>query len=292
MSEQVKECPLCKFSYHARFELTKFRGLMIENRICNRCGFVFQSPRMTEDESIEFYSQSYRQLYQGEEGPTNWDLQIQHDRAQNLLDFLEKHVPSVDNFLDIGSSAGVLLDQFQQFFNCRSVGVEPGKIYRKFSLDKGLEIYRDLKEIESGEEKSFDLISMIHVLEHIPDPISYLTDLRQNKLSLHGKLLLEVPNLFIHDSFEIAHMSSFSSHTLKETLKQAGFSIMAFKAHGVPRSKILPLYLTVLAKPASTVSTPKVVPEKSVRYKRNLGIFYRRIAQRLFPKLSWAIRKS
>jgi hypothetical protein len=53
------------------------------------------------------------------------------------------------------------------------------------------------------------------------------------------------------------------------------------------RSEILPLYLSVLAKPVilSTKESPR--PEKSVRLKRNLGMLKRKILTRLNPSRAW-----
>ncbi len=95
----------------------------------------------------------------------------------------------------------------------------------------------------------FDLISLAHVLEHIANPVQYLAGLRQNWLTEEGSLLVEVPNLYCHDSFEVAHLVAYSPHSLTQTLQQAGFEIVVFVQHGRPRSSILPLYLTVLARP-------------------------------------------
>ncbi len=287
MPEILKACPLCHFDKYNPFEIRQFRGSKVENKICLQCGFVFQSPRMTAEELDNFYTRSYREVYQGQEEPTEKDLSIQRKRARHLLRYIKNLIPQVVSHLDIGSSAGILLEYFQEFFRCRSVGVEPGDAYRGFTDKKGLEVYVDLDRVHKENQESFDLISMIHILEHIPDPILYLTEIRESFINPDGYLLVEVPNLYFHDSLEIAHMSAFSQHSLKETLIQSGFSIIAKKAHGYPRSKLLPIYLTVLAKPIKDKSNYDILPEKWVRQKRDLGLFYRRIAQKLFPTLSW-----
>jgi 2-polyprenyl-3-methyl-5-hydroxy-6-metoxy-1,4-benzoquinol methylase len=288
----VLACPLCQHEGCDQFECIVFHGTTIENQICQQCGFVYQSPRMTVEELDQFYARSYRQLYQGEGGPTSKDLAIQAERADHLLEFTLRSIPKVNKFLDIGSSAGTLLERFKALYQCRAIGVEPGVAYRQYAQEKGLHVFTDLTEIDAEKIGPFDLVSMIHVLEHIPDPVFYLNELRQGLIHPNGALLVEVPNLWIHDSFEVAHLSSFSPHTLKELLKQGGFRMTAFKSHGFPRSRLLPLYLTALAKPMMVGSRPQVVPEKWVRLKRDLGMFYRRIIQRLFPALAWVIRET
>ena len=82
MTEIVAHCPLCGASSSAPFDQREFRGQLVTNVICRRCGLVYQSPRMTEAESQAFYEAEYRLLYQGQEGPNPKDLAVQTDRAQ------------------------------------------------------------------------------------------------------------------------------------------------------------------------------------------------------------------
>jgi hypothetical protein len=88
------------------------------------------------------------------------------------------------------------------------------------------------------------------------------------------------------DCFEIAHMTSFSVHTLKEVLGQPGYQIYAIKKHGTPRSNSLPLYITALAK-VDGAEKKEVVPERFVPMKRKIGMMRRRILQKLFPSKAW-----
>jgi SAM-dependent methyltransferase len=287
MPEIVALCPLCKSDRHSLFEVTRFHGQQVFNQICDSCGFVFQSPRMTEAELAAFYAREYRQLYQGEAGPTPRDLEVQAKRAAALLAFVKKSVPSIRRHLDIGCSAGTLLQVFQSHYKCLGVGVEPGDSYRTYAQAKGIPVYPDITQVPAENGARFDLVSMAHVLEHLPDPVAYLAKLRQGYSATGGYLLVEVPNLFVHDCFEVAHMSSFSEHTLAQTLMQSGFSVIATRKHGIPRSRILPLYLTVLAQSKGMNSPPGVVPENKVRRKRKYGILTRRIVSRLIPSIAW-----
>jgi trans-aconitate methyltransferase len=166
------------------------------------------------------------------------------------------------------------------------VGIEPGEAYREYASRQGLKVYKALDELENTAEARFDLVSMSHVLEHLPDPVGSLTHLLETVLAPDGWLLLEVPNLYAHDSFEVAHLVSFSSHTLAQTVEKAGFEIVKLERHGRPRSQLLPLYITVLARPEVS-QVHKLLPEKQVLLKRRIGMFRRRILERLLPKRAW-----
>ena len=284
MSETVN-CPLCG-GQSRLFNCQKFRGRDVINRLCLYCGLVYQSPRMSKVEAAEFYQAEYRELYQGDENPIAKDFSTQTDRAESLLSFVRPHISAVSRHLDIGCSTGLILQHFNLLYGCQVVGIEPGEAYQNYASQQGLKVYKALDELENAGEEKFDLISMSHVLEHLPDPVGYLIHLREDLLDPHGRLLLEVPNLYAHDSFEVAHLVSFSSQTLTQTVEKAGFEIVKLKLHGFPRSHLLPLYISVLAQPAA--GKIKILrPEKHVALKRWIGMFRRHVLERLFPKQAW-----
>jgi hypothetical protein len=129
---------------------------------------------------------------------------------------------------------------------------------------------------------------MIHVLEHLPDPVATLRSLRQERLAPTGWLLVEVPNLYAHDCFEVAHLSSFSAHTLRQMLQKSGYSLVTLQQHGRPRSRVLPLYLTALARPVAEPEHAGIVkPENEVVVKRRMGMLRRRFWERVAPGLAW-----
>jgi SAM-dependent methyltransferase len=204
-----------------------------------------------------------------------------------LAEFIDRYSSGPSSYLDIGSSSGVLLETFQRRFDCPVVGVEPGDAYRHYAEQRGLNIFKSLQDMDQAGERRFDLISLIHVLEHIQDPVQYLIELKRDYLTADGELLIEVPNLYVHDSFEIAHLYSFSRHTLREVITKAGFEIISLTTHGHPRSLMLNLYLTVLARPAKRPLGRRVRPEIGVRYKRKWGMLKRRVIQKLFPDQAW-----
>jgi 2-polyprenyl-3-methyl-5-hydroxy-6-metoxy-1,4-benzoquinol methylase len=287
MSPITPPCPLCDSLQSRIFDQRKFRDLNVINRICINCGLVYQSPRMSDDELDAFYQREYRQLYQGSEGPNPKDLAIQRGRANALAKFTRQHIPGAARHLDIGCSAGLLLQRMQAEFNCQPVGVEPGQAYRAYAQQEGLRVYPSLEALAEAHEPSFDLISMAHVLEHIGDPVDYLINLRQNYLDPQGWVLIEVPNLYAHDSFEIAHLVSYSPHTLTQVLGQAGFQIVSLKQHGQPRSEIIQLYLTALARPSISQAPFQIEPERNVERRRRLGLLHRQLLTRISPKKAW-----
>jgi SAM-dependent methyltransferase len=301
MPEEVVRCPLCDHTGSRLFDQRLFRKQPVTNRICSACGLVFQSPRLAESELESFYEHEYRLVYQGDEGPSAKDLDVQQKRAEALLSFFRlysgERPASLDGkvmrHLDIGCSSGLLLKRFESALGTHSVGVEPGTAYREYARQQGLPVYASLHDLQEAGEGPFHLISLIHVLEHLPDPAGYLMQLREIYLSDAAYLLLEVPNLYAHDCFEVAHLISFSNHMLSQVVLRAGYEILAVRKHGWPRSQLLPLYITVLARPALMDSPHRTVhlrPEKYVALRRRLGMLRRRAVQKMFPHRAWLPR--
>ena len=289
MPEIVDICPLCEHDRSTVLDQRDFRGYAVINVLCSNCGLVYQTPRMTTSELEDFYQDEYRIAYQGKEGPSEKDLRVQKARAKNLVKFLnELGIENVDRYADIGSSSGLLMEEVQNSFNCLVVGIEPGEAYREYAHGRGLKVYEDLNQVNSADGKRFDLVSMIHVLEHISDPVDYLRALRERILSKSARLLVEVPNLFAHDCFEVAHLTSFSRKTLTQVLEKAGFRTIIIERHGFPRSKLIPLYITVLAEPTEEKTDQgKIEVDSLVRIKRRTGFLHRRVIERLLPDYGW-----
>jgi 2-polyprenyl-3-methyl-5-hydroxy-6-metoxy-1,4-benzoquinol methylase len=285
----LKLCPLCRSESHQIFDQLVSFAVPVRYAICSRCGFVFQPVEKLPEELDEFYSVDYRLIYQGSEAPTAKDRLVQTARADHLVRLLKGSAGAgLQRTLDIGSSAGLFMLKLGEQYHCQAVGIEPGSAYRQQAQEQGLLVYPTLEAMQAVETERFDLISLVHTLEHLPDPLETLRRLRTDWLSPDGWLLLEVPNLYAHDSLELAHLSAFSRHTLCQMVTQAGFSVVKVVEHGVPRSRLLRLYITLLAHPlAASVDIPALQPERGVQLKRRVGLAYRRIVERLLPPLAW-----
>lgn len=287
--EHVERCILCGSARRTTFERIRDPRGQVQYYMCLHCGLVYQSPRMDPEELTLFYEQEYRSLVQGTDEPTPKDLQMQSARGRTALEMTRADVPMVARHLDFGSSSGAVLRAFQSEYGCASVGVEPGASYRRFSQSQGLTVYASLDSAARAREERFDLVSSMHVLEHMPDPIATLGQLRETWMTSAAFLLVEVPNLIEHEGLERAHLLGFTTATLRETVRRAGFRVLWTRAHGGFRSPILKLYLTLLARVESSPAKPARVRSSpfGIKTRRRLGGAKRRFLTRYFPDWTW-----
>jgi len=285
----MMKCNLCGSEKQSVFDFVESFGFALIYYQCERCGLVFQSAEQSQAGDPAFYAETYRKIYQNSEMPTPKDLWVQEKRAAHLVMLVRKVLPeSPKRLLDIGASTGTLLAAFQKAFGSQAVGVEPGDAYRAHAEGRGLAMVGSLEQLFEQKPERFDLVSLIHVMEHLPEPVETLRRIRKELLSPDGLLLVEVPNFYAHDSYELAHLSCFTPHTLKTVLSQAGFDVKGVLRHGKPRSALLNLYITAFARPLPEGSLPPALtPERHVQRKRKMGLFYRRVVQKVLPHRAW-----
>tara|TARA_B100000579_G_scaffold420009_1_gene419238 strand:+ start:4842 stop:5783 length:942 start_codon:yes stop_codon:yes gene_type:complete len=132
--------------------------------------------------------------------------------------------------LDFGCSWGNFLNLIKNYSkNCS--GLELRKACRNF-IEKNYE-HIDIKDNLIKFNKNFDVITLFHVLEHIPNQVQTLKEIRK-KIKRKGKIIIEVPSaldyLIFLDLPEFKKFIFWSEHlilhteeSLKKILKASGF---------------------------------------------------------------------
>ena len=137
-------------------------------------------------------------------------------------------LPEKGRLLDIGCGNGALLRAFSGLRSHWSLaGVEVNDRYRT-----AVEGIPGVERLYVGSPTDvpgcFDLITLMHALEHIPSPRDYIAALL-DKLVPGGRLLIQVPDCRINPfMFLVAdHASHFFITTLQAMVQDAGYSVVA-----------------------------------------------------------------
>ena len=98
----------------------------------------------------------------------------------------------VRRFLDVGCGYGFSLDMAARLWGWEVTGVEPERSGRRGAAELGVRILTELPSPSLDPGDTFDLVFASEVVEHVPDPVAFLADLRE-RLAPDGLLLLTTP---------------------------------------------------------------------------------------------------
>ena len=105
------------------------------------------------------------------------------------------------SLLDIGAGTGDFLATAKKS-GWQITGIEPNEKAKAISISKGVSFADNLESIESH---SFDVITMWHVLEHVPNLENQIIELKR-LLKPNGTIIIAVPN---YKSFDAKYYGAF-----------------------------------------------------------------------------------
>lgn len=197
--------------------------------MCETCGLVQQSPMPTEHELRIYYSHHYRTDYKNSYSPKPKYVfragRAAKYRIQSLTDFLKATYRDVTglSMLDVGAGGGEVVFAANQA-GIRACGIEPNEGYSDFASDAyGIKVVT--AHLDEIEQQQYSVVTMFHVLEHMPNPRKVFKKLFQ-LIEAHGFLVVEVPNIEQADAspaniFFKAHLYYYSLSTLISAASEA-----------------------------------------------------------------------
>lgn len=126
---------------------------------------------------------------------------VKNIALKNKLELINSYEPSKGAILDIGAGTGDFL-AFAAADGWKTVGVEPSDKAKAIAKSKGVEFVQQTSELEN---QSFDVITMWHVLEHVPNLDDQIKELKR-LLKPKGTLIVAVPNF---KSYDAKHYGNF-----------------------------------------------------------------------------------
>jgi 2-polyprenyl-3-methyl-5-hydroxy-6-metoxy-1,4-benzoquinol methylase len=232
----VSTCPVC--AHPIRESKHLFSKMSIEFYLCKDCGHIYANPQLSEQylERHYRYSKSYKLWV--EVLLSNKNRTYDAWKHNEALDLVESQGVEPGELLEIGSFVGsFLLLARERGWN--TTGMEFNEEARKLSIEEhGLTVYPDRLEDIDFKGKKFDLIAMWAVIEHLPQPSSFI-NIVSKLLNSGGKLLLFNPNgdsLVFRVLREqsatvdgVVHPSIFTNSSLSRVLSDNGLSIIKQK---------------------------------------------------------------
>jgi SAM-dependent methyltransferase len=158
---------------------------------CNHCGLIYINPQPSKDEILSYYTQDYY-------GISNMRFKgiiekFVHIKREIRAKRIKKYVKS-GKILDIGCGRGIFLNEMRKK-GYETYGTEISEIGAKY-VKEVLKLNVFIGPIEEIKfpDNSFDIITIYHVLEHLPNPSRTLKEI-QRILKPGGLLVVSVPNI-------------------------------------------------------------------------------------------------
>ena len=222
-------CPLCAAQCSEPFleSIDRFFGRTKLYRIvrCLDCGFRFLSPRPDDPQGDEAYPQDYPQYHTRLSKPSDkaadsgmrglkWRMDAHNLRRLGYrLDSLPESGPLARalsplrrkrfrhgvlpprgdcRMLEVGCGTGSFLFRHKDL-GWETTGVEMSDAAAQAARDAGLDVHTGMVEEARLPRGHFDVIVLMHVLEHIEDPAAVLRGLIP-LLAPGGQIMAEIPN--------------------------------------------------------------------------------------------------
>ncbi|MGV6809814.1 MAG: class I SAM-dependent methyltransferase [bacterium] len=171
-----------------------------------------------------------------------------------------KKIPKYANVLELGCAHGDMANVLKRELQCRVIGIEkdPNAAADAHQVCDYVfvENLDDPQSLDALQLESFDVISLVDVLEHLDNPLALLKRLKPLLLESDGRLLLSVPNVahasvrleLLNGSFNYedsgildrTHKHFYTSQSIQALLREAGYTIheIDYTWHELPEDVI------------------------------------------------------
>jgi 2-polyprenyl-3-methyl-5-hydroxy-6-metoxy-1,4-benzoquinol methylase len=247
--KQRKTCPLCQSTNIKLFKKGTFDPKTLQaidfkitdSRYgsswtffsCGNCSFVFSNPYIPGEYITEFYAQLEDREYSEEaEGRSK--------NFKTLLKRLKRLNPGT-TLLDIGAASGIFLDlALQEGYD--SEGIEASDYLVKEAEKRyGIHLFKGTMEnhIQSKPGKTFSVITLLDIIEHLVEPDDFMTKL-DHLIEDNGFLVIVTPDISSLAArisgkhwwhFRIAHINFFNRESLEYLLQKHDYEIILKKRY-------------------------------------------------------------
>jgi SAM-dependent methyltransferase len=188
-----------------------------------------------------------RTLYERYHDAARFSLAPTVEASLERLASLAERARVTGHWLDFGYGEGGLLEVAQRRgWACYGVEISPSML--DYGSGKGWMVTSDPDGDPRFVDGTFDVVTMIEVLEHIADPISLLSDAAR-WLRPEGLLYVTTPNAhglncrILKQSWSVVcppqHLVLWTSRALRAALARAGFNTWRLRAEGFNPAEIL-----------------------------------------------------
>lgn len=187
---------------------------------CNDCGFIFLNPRLNNEE----IKTKYKQLTKDNSLILSMSTEDEL-REKRVKDIVHKYCKG-GSLLDFGGANGRICINLKEEYECSIVDIVRYKnIYEEIEY-----LGNDVKDIKN----EYDIIMLIHILEHTNHPLELIESLKIY-LKDKGIIIIAVPAGYINEWANrvepLTHCNFFNQDSLKRCIEKAGYDMLEIKEY-------------------------------------------------------------
>lgn len=231
METRSYHCPLCG---NPKTTFTFKKGIQFYFD-CKPCDFRFSISKNNANFPDDFqdFGIAYREYFQ--------NLATAGKNYRPVFDFFEgRKNENLNPWLDVGCGSGNLV-RMARSSGFEAVGIEESKVlFKEYLSTEPWFLNARLNDYSKSHAGKFKIITLIDVLEHIPDPVTFLQSI-WSLLAPGGIFILHLPvrkswverilnSRWPH--YNRFHFSFFSENGLKKLMQKTGFKILQAEIKG------------------------------------------------------------
>jgi len=233
----LQSCPVCG---SADVEVGgSYRGIHLaftglKRTHCRLCNMAFAAP-MPQDSALEEYNSHYFSSAHGGQPQDPCVMAffsgIARLRLAHLDRYLRKNNIAISSLMELGPGPGFFARNWiERYPETTYMAVETDTSCHDSLKDLGIYLVEDSATPE--DYMPVDLVVMSHVLEHVSDPVEFLTDATRN-LRKGGAVFIEVPcRDWEHKPIDEPHLLFFDKGPMHHLLSKLGFDNIQVSYHG------------------------------------------------------------
>jgi len=282
---EVNNTEILRNDFFLRIDSSDKKLSDYKNLLCNNCGTIYHDPPINEKKLINHYQNAYRKTNSQItlknkiiDLPLRFDwTSVSFHRFHAFYEILLRNKTNLNlkkknKILDYGCYQGAFLYACKKTFNFKTFGTD----YNQEGLSMAKSIFKVDEVFETNKnffnkKINTDIITLLHVFEHLMDPVKFLLKIKKNVLKNNGLLYLELPNPYSNPLNDPTHLFLYSNDTIRYILRSCNYKIIDVHERGLYQQGSLlrndeNLNLHILAESQNKISAsfPKIKIGKKV----------------------------
>lgn len=239
--DSITNCNLCNSKIYKKLYSKEYNGDSFTLVECSNCGLKYINPQPTDKSLKHFYDNILNSREWLSQFPSSIDTNFYEFRTEVGLAGYRKYLECVERFikkgnlLDVGCGDGPLF-RIADHSRWKMYGLDLStKAYEYYKKNPIIQFHYGIIESSPYEDEFFDAVFSFDVIEHVKNPISFLSAIARvtkpggilciNTVNIDNKMAKKEKEKWVQFT-PPGHLYYFSPKTMRRYLKRTGFKVL------------------------------------------------------------------